>query len=143
MNTYEAEIKDNILSMRRIQSHTERHFGKVELPPEAPINVTGRNLSYFTSPADPGFTYPIFGFGAGIMESHLSRNWRGFTAGSDTNYFKSGSDVLLSASDNVLQQLEQTATEENRTLSDAEIRETWLKSVHGIAQNTATGLTNL
>lgn len=143
VNTYEAEIKDNILSMKEVQSHTEPHFGKVQSPPQSLVNISNSNVSYFTSPADLGFKYPIYGVEQNLMEDSFNHTWSGFTAGSSTNYYETGSDILLSASDNTLKQLQETAKEENVTLSDTEIREVWLSTMHKIAQNAATGLTNL
>lgn len=124
VNTYQPTIRDNVLDMKHVLSHTETHYG--DAVAKSWSNSTLTNVSYLTSPADEGAKYVVDGMGPGEMRLLLSNSLSGSSVNRGTYEFASGSDMLMHAH----------AVTQNNT------KEAWLEVIEGMARNIANGISN-
>ncbi|KAF5513484.1 hypothetical protein CGCF413_v001745 [Colletotrichum fructicola] len=116
INTYNAAVTNNNISVKRVMSHTEVSSGDIEWP-----NGGSGNISYLTSPLDAGNKYIFGGTGAAGIRTLLNDSLPSLTVDVGSNSIKDGSAMLLQG-----------------------IRHAgnWQDAVGGMARNIAMGLTN-
>ncbi|KAF6818031.1 hypothetical protein CSOJ01_02168 [Colletotrichum sojae] len=142
VDTYDASVVNNVVSLERVLSHTEAHYG----PSKELRFGTIANVTYLTSPADGGGATKHTAEGMNRTETirMLQSVMSGTTTYSQRNQFKNGSDVLMHAYISTLKPYEDRYQKEN--LCDAEKltdkRKAWWEAVEGMAQKLTNGITN-
>ncbi|KAF5515254.1 hypothetical protein CGCS363_v001682 [Colletotrichum siamense] len=116
INTCNAAVTNNNISVERVLSHTEVSSGDMEWP-----NGGSGNISYLTSPLDEGNKYIFGGTGVAGIQTLLDDSLPSLTVDVGSNSIKDGSAMLLQA------------------IRDAG---NWQDAVDGMARNIAMGLTN-
>ncbi|KAF6839375.1 hypothetical protein CPLU01_01795 [Colletotrichum plurivorum] len=129
VDTYDAYVVNNILSIKRVWSHTEAH--------SAPT----ANVTYLTSPADEGGTVSHTAEAIDRETIRLLRRVLSGTSKYEQSYhFSNGADMLMHAF------LSYVKSFRRENLSNAEeweiTRRAWWEAVGGMAQKYTTGITN-
>lgn len=142
IDTYDASVTNNVVSLERVLSHTEAHYGPSK---ELRFGKTA-NVTYLTSPADEGGAVRYTA--EGMNQTHTIRMLQSVMSGTTTygqrNQFKNGSDVLMHAYTSTLKPYEDRFQREKS--SDAEWlvykRKAWWEAVEGMTQKLTNGITN-
>ncbi|KAK1458866.1 hypothetical protein CMEL01_01865 [Colletotrichum melonis] len=117
INTYNATITNNNVSVKLMMSHTEVSRADMELP----VGGTGRDVTYLTSPADEGARYLFGGNGIDHLRSFLD-------ASIPSSYVDEGNNAIGNSSAMLLRGMRDTGS--------------WQEALDGMAHNIAMGLTN-